>query len=113
MQSANAPKQPFKPQAWMFGALVLPFGLFMIGRGILKTNSVELGGECGQRDECKPPADACLSVEGKSVCTKYCSAGKCPSGLSCVTIDVSMNTGVGTTNLPDQQYCLPAAMAKP
>jgi hypothetical protein len=111
MEQPASPKKPFKPQPWMFGALIVPFGLFMIGRGVLKTNSVELGGECGQRDECKAPADSCLSVDGRSFCSKFCT-DSCPNGLKCVAIDLSMNSGVGTTKLPDQKVCLPADLAK-
>src|SRR5258705_9553037 len=99
MEQPTLQKKPFKPQAWMVGALIVPFGLFMIVRGVLKTNSVELGGECGQRDECKYPADACLSLNGRSVCSKFCS-DSCPNGLSCVGANISMNTGVGFNSIP-------------
>jgi hypothetical protein len=111
VEPSTSQKKPFKPQLWMVGALIVPFGLFMIARGVLKMNSVELGGECGQRDECKAPADSCLSLNGRSVCSKFCS-GDCPNGLSCVTIDISMKTGSGFNAIPNQQVCLPADMIK-
>jgi hypothetical protein len=111
MEQPASTKKPFKPQAWMFGALIVPFGLFMIGRGILKQNSVEVGGECSQRDECKAPADSCLSVDGRSFCSMFCT-DSCPNGTKCVAIDLSMNTGVGVTNVPNQKVCLPADLAK-
>jgi hypothetical protein len=111
MEAPSSPKKPFKLQSWMAGALIVPFGLFMIGRGILKQGSVELGQECSNRDECKAPADACLMVGMKSVCTVQCS-GDCPGPLSCVTIDVTQNTGVGMNDLKGMHYCLPADLAK-
>lgn len=107
MPESSAPKKPFQPEAWMVGALIVPFGLFMIVRGVLKSHSVELGGECSQRDECKAPADACLSMNGRSFCSKFCS-DDCPSGLRCAKIDISMNTGSGFNQLPQQPVCVPA-----
>jgi hypothetical protein len=103
-------KQPFKFQPWMAGAVIVPFALFMIGRGLLLQGSVELGQECSNRDECKAPADACLRIEGRGVCSVICT-DSCPNGLSCVEMDVSMNTGVGFNELKDIRYCLPADLA--
>ena len=111
MEPVASPKKPFKPQAWMLGALIVPFGLFMIGRGVLRQNSVAVGGECSQRDECKAPADACLSLKGRSVCSMFCT-DSCPNGLTCQTVDISMDTGAGFNDLPNQKVCLPADMAK-
>jgi hypothetical protein len=108
MTAPGNPKKGFKFQPWMGGAVVVPFGLFMIVRGILLTGSVDLGGECRNRDECKAPADSCLMTNAKSVCSKVCTgASDCPGGLSCKKINVSMNTGSGVVDLPNMQYCLP------
>ncbi|HVY27828.1 MAG TPA: hypothetical protein VHB79_14835 [Polyangiaceae bacterium] len=108
-QPASPKKLKFPP--WLFGALIVPFGLFMIGRGIMKQNSVEVGGQCSNRDECKAPADSCLSVDGRSFCSMFC-ADSCPNGTKCMAIDLSTNTGVGMTNLPNSKVCLPADLAK-
>lgn len=94
----------------MAGAIVVPFGLFMIGRGLLLQGSADLGEECSNRDECAAPADACLRIAGRGVCSVMCT-DSCPTGLSCEQIDVSMNTGAGFVDMEGMRYCLPSELA--
>lgn len=71
-------------------------------------NSVDIGGECIDRQMCKSPSDACLSVDGNSYCSKMCSAADpCPGDLACVQMDVTMQNAAGFHELPGMGYCLP------
>ena len=69
-------RKRFKFETWMLGALILPIGLGIAIHSFMQRDSVDLGGECSDREQCKAPADACLEIEGQGVCTQQC-AGPC------------------------------------
>ena len=49
--------------------------------GCPEPDSVPIGGECKAQIECKDPADTCVTLGGKTICSVPCSATKhCPEG---------------------------------
>ena len=103
-------KKKRKLEAWMLGALIVPVGIGIAIYDAATAHTVPLGGECADRDDCAEPADACLSVGSRSVCTMQC-AGSCPGGLACVGMDVTLQNAAGFHDLSGMRYCLPADMA--
>ena len=96
-----------KFQAWM---VVVP-GVVIVGAFLfLRRTSVELGGECLNPNECKRPAELCLSMvgTGKSICTESCGSAGCPDGLVCQQMDVEFGS---VTRRSRGSYCVPKSMA--
>jgi hypothetical protein len=96
-------KKPFKFESWMLGALIVPIGIAIAVTSAMKTDSVDLGGACSDRNECKKPADACMSVGDHEVCTMMCNPG-CPSGFECAPIKVTLHNQAGFHDM-EGRYC--------
>jgi hypothetical protein len=92
-------KKKFKFEMWM---LVVPIGVTIIVVGLLRRNTVDVGGECSN-DECKAGLQ-CLS----GTCTKSCSLGgnDCPSGFACQSVKVTLKNSAGFHDLGAQPYCV-------
>ena len=101
--------KPFKFELWMLGLVIIPVGIVLSVISILKTNSVELGGACRTREECKAPAEACLPVGTQFVCAVSCGT-RCPAGFKCVELNVSLKNATGFTEFVGK-YCLTPALA--
>lgn len=97
-------KKGFKFQLWMVGALILPIGIGIAVRDVIKKNSIELGGECSDSEHCK--SGTCLTGD-VGQCTKTCSKlDPCPSGFGCVPVNVTLHNQGGFHNLGTQTYCV-------
>jgi hypothetical protein len=103
-------KKKFKFEMWMLGALILPIGIGIAIYSASLQNSVELGGSCTDRQQCKAPADACMSLGGDSVCTVMCNPG-CPAGFECVELDVTMQNQGGFHEMKGVRYCFTKQLA--
>ena len=58
--------------------------------GCEKPESVELGGACKTSEQCKAPADTCMTIGDKSTCTMTCTkAEPCPDTFVCAVTDPS------------------------
>lgn len=91
---------------WRLAPLLLLLG----GLGCDKPDSVDLGSPCRSQVECKDPADTCLMVAGKQVCTVACSAAKaCPERFACARMDVKVEGSDAGDAAGAQGYCLPEA----
>jgi hypothetical protein len=97
-------KKPFKFEMWMLGLIIVPIGIGISIYDAATEHTVPLGGECIDRDDCAAPADACLSIDSRSICTMQC--GQCPAGFTCEDVAVTMHNRAGFHNL-DMRYCLP------
>lgn len=72
-----------------------------------KPDSVELGGACKQQEECKPPADTCITLGTEMLCTMACSASTpCPEEHACARMDVKVEGEGGGAAAGAQGYCL-------
>ncbi|MBX3193326.1 MAG: hypothetical protein KF819_40465 [Labilithrix sp.] len=99
-------KKKFRFQMWMLGAIIVPIGIGIAIRDVLKRGTIDLGGECSDSEHCK--SHTCLTGE-ISVCTKSCSPfDPCPSGFSCDAVNVTLNNQAGSHNLGTQHYCMPS-----
>lgn len=103
-------KKRFRFKMWMLSALIIPIGIGLSIRDVLKSESIGLGGECSDSDHCKPPGDTCLQGPELDVCTMTCS-GSCPDGFQCVTVDVTLQNSAGFHDLGGQGYCFSEALA--
>ncbi len=108
------PAKKFRFQLWMLGALILPIGIGIAVRDVLKRNTLELGEECSSSDHCK--SHRCLEGD-VGVCTKTCSpiGDACPAGFACIPVHVTLHNQGGFHDLGAQTYCMraPAAAAAP
>jgi hypothetical protein len=101
-------KKKFRFQMWMLGVLIIPVGVTLAVRDVLKTNSIELGGECSDSKHCK--SHTCLNGEGGGVCSKNCSPlDGCPAGFACQAISVTLKNQAGSHDLGKQYYCMRGA----
>ncbi|MBS2017982.1 MAG: hypothetical protein JST00_34215 [Deltaproteobacteria bacterium] len=97
-------KKGFKFQMWMLGALIVPIGIGIAVRDIVKKGSIELGGECSDSEHCK--SGTCLTGD-VGQCTKTCSKlDPCPTGFSCQPVNVTLHNQGGFHNLGTQTYCI-------
>jgi hypothetical protein len=103
-------KKKWRFETWMLGALIVPIGLGIAIHSFLQRDSVEIGGECSDREQCRAPADACMSVGERQVCTVECGSG-CPAGLECVEMNVTLQNSAGFHDLNGVRYCLPHDLA--
>jgi hypothetical protein len=73
----------------------------------VKPDSVELGGACKQQEECKGPADTCMTLGSESLCSMVCSAETaCPDGYACARMDVRVEGDDGGAKAGARGYCL-------
>lgn len=108
-QPAQGSPNKFRFQSWMLGALIVPVGIGLSARDVLKADSIELGGECSDSKHCK--SHTCLTG-GTSVCTQSCSKfDPCPNGFSCEAVSVTLRNSAGHHDLGDQSYCMRASVA--
>ena len=97
-------KKGFRFQLWMVGALILPIGIGIAIRDVMKKSSIELGGECSDSEHCK--SGTCLTGD-VGQCTKTCSKlDPCPAGFGCVPVNVTLHNQGGFHNLGTQSYCV-------
>lgn len=95
---------------WMLGALIVPIGIGIAVRDVLKANTLELGDECSDSKHCK--SGTCLTGE-PSVCTQDCNALKaCPAGFTCQKVKVTLQNQAGFHDLGTQSYCFKASGAE-
>ncbi len=81
--------------------------LLLGGLGCTKPDSVELGAACKQQEECKDPADTCMTLGSESLCSMACSAeSACPDGYACARMDVQVTGADGGDKAGPQGYCL-------
>jgi hypothetical protein len=101
-------KKPFKFETWMLGAAILPVIIGLAIWSFAKRGSVEVGGDCDNREQCKDPSTQCLQLgqaaEFKQVCTAQCSP-LCPAGLECVPISVQYGGSFTGVTVPKDEYC--------
>jgi hypothetical protein len=84
---------------------LLPFLLGALACG--KPDSVELGGACKQQEECKDPADTCMTLGSELLCSMACSAeAACPDGYACARMDVRVEGEDGGGKAGASGYCL-------
>jgi hypothetical protein len=97
-------KKGFKFQMWMLGAIIIPIGIGIAVRDVMKKSSIELGGECSDSEHCK--SGTCLTGD-VGQCTKTCSKlDPCPAGFGCQPVSVTLHNQGGFHNLGTQNYCI-------
>lgn len=79
--------------------------------GCPEPDSVPIGGECKAQIECKDPADTCVTLGGKTICSVPCSATKhCPEGYACArTGTVTVEGNDGGDKASAEGYCMAKA----
>ena len=90
------------------GILVAALSLLALG-GCKKSESVAVGGECSERDDCVNRNDCLKLGNGKGVCTKSClpSSSDCPPPTTCQSVNLSIDVPGKTVNVPKVNRCLP------
>jgi len=69
----------------------LLFLVFCPSLACAEPESVDLGGVCKEEIECKDPADTCMTLGARSICTLSCSASSpCPDSYDCAQMEVKV-----------------------
>ena len=83
-------------------------GLSLGVLGCVKSESVPIGGECSERDNCVGREDCMKLPSGKGVCTKSCNPASddCPAPIKCEMISLSVDVPGKTVEIPKIPRCM-------